>query len=326
MTTFVLVPGAGGQAAYWALLVPELRRGHQAIAVDIWGPPGNDPALGLPEYAQIVDRAIGGQPGVVLVAQSLAGFTAPMVSQPVAMIVLLNAMIPEPGETPGQWWDATGSGRARRAADEAAGRSGEFDIETHFLHDLPAAARAVLAAAGPPREPADTPFRQPCAFQHWPDVPIKVLTGADDRFFPAEFQRRLAKARLGIDADEIPGGHLVALGNPAGLAGRLHAYAAELPAADRAPARRATPPAGAGASAGPAAQPGSPGGRQPRSLPAGLARPAQRALAAAGYTTLDQLTRVSEQDLSQLHGMGPTAVRQLRDALAAAGLGFATRN
>ena len=227
MAVFVLVPGAGGQAAYWTLLVPELRRrGHQVITVDI---AGNDPALGLPEYAQIVDRAIDGQAGVVLVAQSLGGFTAPMVSQPVAMIVLLNAMIPEPGETPGQWGDATGSGKARRAADEAAGRSGEFDIETYFLHDVPTEARAVLAAAGPPREPAETPFRQPCAFRHWPDIPIRVLIGADDRCFPAEFQRRLAQERLGIDADEIPGGHLVALSNPAGLADRLHAYAAELP-------------------------------------------------------------------------------------------------
>jgi hypothetical protein len=69
-------------------------------------------------------------------------------------------------------------------------RSGEFDIETHFLHDLPAEARAVLAAAGPPREPADTPFRQPCAFQRWPDVPIKVLIRAGDRLFPAESNQR----------------------------------------------------------------------------------------------------------------------------------------
>ena len=50
----------------------------------------------------------------------------------------------------------------------------------------------------------------------------------DDRFFPAEFQRRVAKERLGIDADQIPGGHLVALSNPAGLADRLTSYAAEL--------------------------------------------------------------------------------------------------
>ena len=226
MTLFVLVPGAGGQAAYWGLLVPELeQRGHQATAVDL---AEDDPALGLPDYAEIVDQAIGARQEVVLVAQSMAGFTAPMVSKPVAMIVLLNAMIPEPGETPGEWWDATGSEIARRAADDAAGRSGEFDVEMHFLHDLPAEARAVLAAAGPPREPSGTPFGQPCAFERWPDVPVKVLIGADDRFFPAMFQRRLAKDRLGIDADEIPGGHLVALSNPVGLADRLHAYAASL--------------------------------------------------------------------------------------------------
>lgn len=66
--------------------------------------------------------------------------------------------------------------------------------------------RVVLPAAGPPHEPADTPFGQPCAFQHWPGVPIKALISADDRFFPAGFQRCLAKGRLGIDADEIPPG------------------------------------------------------------------------------------------------------------------------
>jgi hypothetical protein len=143
------------------------------------------------------------------------------------MIVLLNAMIPVPGETPGQWFDNTGAGQARQAADQAAGRSGEFDVETHFLHDLSAQARAVLVAAGPPREPADTIFGQPCVFQRWPDVRVSVLIGAGDRFFPAEFQRRLAQERLGIEADEIDGGHLVALANPVGLADQLHAYVAE---------------------------------------------------------------------------------------------------
>jgi Alpha/beta hydrolase family len=159
MALFVLVPGAGGQAAYWELLVPELeRRGHQATAVDI---AEDDPALGLPEYAEIVDQAIGARPQAVLVAQSMGGFTAPMVGKPVAMIVLLNAMIPEPGETPGQWFENTGAGEARFAADAAAGRSGEFDASTHFLHDLSPRALAVLTAAGPPREPAGPVFGQP---------------------------------------------------------------------------------------------------------------------------------------------------------------------
>lgn len=57
-------------------------------------------------------------------------------------------------------------------------------------------------------------------------------------------------------------------------------------------------------------------------LPPKLAKPAQRALAEAGYTSLEQLTQVSEEELLKLHGMGPKAVGQLREALAAAGLSF----
>jgi hypothetical protein len=41
-----------------------------------------------------------------------------------------------------------------------------------------------------------------------------VVAGADDRFFPVEFQRRVARERLGIEADVLPGGHLVALARP----------------------------------------------------------------------------------------------------------------
>ena len=58
-------------------------------------------------------------------------------------------------------------------------------------------------------------------------------------------------------------------------------------------------------------------------LPSNLARPAQRALANAGYTRLDQLAAVSEAEIAQLHGIGPDALAQLRQALAAQGLAFA---
>lgn len=227
MTAFVLIPGAGGNAGFWSRLVPELeRRGHEAIPVEIRQ---DDPALGLPEYADVVIEAMDRRPGVVLVAQSLGGFTAPMVADrvPVAMIVLLNAMIPLPGEKPDEWWDATGSNAARRAADEAAGRDPEFDLERHFLHDLSEEARAALFA-NTPREPSDTAMAGECRFERWPDVPTKVLVADDDRFFPADFQQRVAKERLGLDADLIPGGHLVAVSNPDGLAERLAGYAAEL--------------------------------------------------------------------------------------------------
>lgn len=220
---FVLIPGAGGAGWYWHRLVPELEeRGHSAVAVDIRE---DDPALGLPDYADITVAAIGAdREDLVLVGQSLGGFTVPMVARrlPVRQIVLLNAMIPLPGETPGQWWGATGQAEARLAADRAAGRAPEFDEVTHFLHDVPDDVAA--AGASEQRAPSDTPFGQPCDFTQWPDVPIRVLAGVDDRFFPVDFQRRVARERLGIEADVMPGGHLVALSRPAELADRLVSY------------------------------------------------------------------------------------------------------
>ena len=58
-------------------------------------------------------------------------------------------------------------------------------------------------------------------------------------------------------------------------------------------------------------------------LPAGLGKPALRALIAAGYTRLDQFTQLQEADLLSLHGIGPKAIDLLRSALHARGLSFA---
>jgi hypothetical protein len=51
-------------------------------------------------------------------------------------------------------------------------------------------------------------------------------------------------------------------------------------------------------------------------LPAGIGRPAHRALAAARYTRLDHLAGRSARELLKLHGMGPKAVGRIRAALA----------
>jgi pimeloyl-ACP methyl ester carboxylesterase len=165
-----------------------------------------------------VGAAVDGRPDAVLVAQSLGGFTAPMVAAavPVSAMVFVNAMIPVPGETPGAWWDKTGQFQARVAAAERGGYSAEFDLQTYFLHDVP----AEVAAAGEAhqRPEADAVFGSACDFGGWPPVPVRVVAGADDRFFPAEFQRRVARDRLGVEADVLPGGHLIALAQPASLA------------------------------------------------------------------------------------------------------------
>lgn len=56
-----------------------------------------------------------------------------------------------------------------------------------------------------------------------------------------------------------------------------------------------------------------------------LGAPAERALAGAGIQRLEQLTRFSENEIKQLHGVGPNALGKLNAALAARGLSFAQR-
>jgi pimeloyl-ACP methyl ester carboxylesterase len=48
-----------------------------------------------------------------------------------------------------------------------------------------------------------------------------VIQGSDDRLFPLEFQRRVVSSRLGLELEVMPGGHLMALSQPAELASRL---------------------------------------------------------------------------------------------------------
>src|SRR5579883_3265555 len=154
MASFVLVPGAGGMAWYWHRVVPLIRAaGHVAIAVDL---PGDDPHAGLAAYADIVIRASESRSDIVLVAQSLAGFTAPLVCArtPLRMLVFVNAMIPKPGETASAWWGATGAVEAREQAAARRGYATQFDVETYFLHDVP---QDVLRnGLRQPREEAET--------------------------------------------------------------------------------------------------------------------------------------------------------------------------
>jgi hypothetical protein len=64
---------------------------------------------------------------------------------------------------------------------------------------------------------------------------------------------------------------------------------------------------------------------QPESdLPVKLSNPARRALLGAGYRRLDQVATLSEAEVKRLHGMGPKALEQLRQALGAKGLPFAS--
>ena len=234
--TYVLIPGAGGSAWYWHLVEAELlQRGHDVVVVDL---PADDDSAGLPEYTDAAIMAIGDRSDLVLVAQSMGAFTAPLVCErlpdSVSQLVLLNAMIPQAGETAGEWWANTGQAEAQREKELRDGRpmDADFDPLSMFFHDVP---QHVIDQAEPyNRRQSDTPFGQPWPLEVWPDVPTRLLTGRDDRLFPAEFQQRVARERLGITAEEMPGGHLSALSYPQELADRLEAAGAR----EQTPARR----------------------------------------------------------------------------------------
>jgi len=226
VATFVLIPGAGGDPWEWHLLAPELEAlGHDVVAVRL---PSGDDRAGWAEYADAVVEAIGDRGDIVLVAQSLAGFSAPLVCerQRVDLLVLLNAMIPRPGETGNDWWSNTRRKEAEQAYYAEVGLPPETagdDLAVYF-HDVPA--DVVAETEGYVLEQSMTPMGQPWPLDAWPDVPTRVLAGRDDRLFPVALQRRVAKERLGLEADEIDGGHMVALSRPAELARRLEAFRA----------------------------------------------------------------------------------------------------
>jgi pimeloyl-ACP methyl ester carboxylesterase len=227
-SSYVLIPGAGGDARYWQWVVPVLTAaGAAAVAVEL---PADDDSAGLQAYTDRVCDAVADVSGpLIVVAQSMGGFTAPLVAQRrrTDLIVMVNAMVPAPGESGAQWWATTGQ---KHASAEYRARIGlgrrDFDMVDDFFHDVPDDVRQVVMS-GPEPLQSDTPFAEPWPLNSWPEVPTRFLQGADDRLFPVDFQRRVVRDRLGIDIDVMPGGHLLAFSRPRQLAQKLLGYRRE---------------------------------------------------------------------------------------------------
>jgi pimeloyl-ACP methyl ester carboxylesterase len=228
MATYALIPGGGGDPWEWHRLVPELEaRDQEAIAIRL---PTDDDTAGWSEYADAVVEALRGRTEVIVVGESMGGFIAPIICmrRPVDLLVLLNAMIPLPGETFNAWWSNTGSGAARREYHASIGlASADADDDAvMYYHDLPAELRAE-AQARTWQDQSSTPLDEPWPLPAWPTVPTRVLAGRHDRMSPLAFQRRVARERLGVAVDEIDGGHMVAMSSPGELADRLETYRLE---------------------------------------------------------------------------------------------------
>jgi Alpha/beta hydrolase family len=216
MATFALIHGAGDGGWYWHLVERELRQhGHDTLAPDL--PCEDDPA-GLAEYADTVVQAIGGRRGLVVAAQSFGGFTAPLVAArvPVDMLVLVAAMVPAPGEAPGDWSANTGFDVVMGQQEQ---RYSGGDL---FYQDVPRALAAQARRRA--RGQSGTPGHAPWPLEAWPPVATRFVLGTEDRFFPPEFLRRVVASRLGVVPDEIAAGHALALSRPKELARLLVSY------------------------------------------------------------------------------------------------------
>ena len=182
------------------------------IAPDL---PCDDDSAGLKQYTDVVVNAIGFFTDIVVVAQSLGGFTAPLVCArvPAELLILVAAMIPAPDETGNDWWTNTGYPKSDRP----------FDVKEIFFHDVPPDVTAEAFRRGE-KEQSNTPMNEPWPLPKWPEVPTRFLLCRQDRFFPVDFMRRVVRERLGITPDEMDSGHLPALSHPKELVEQLETY------------------------------------------------------------------------------------------------------
>ena len=212
MTTYALIHGAYDVGWYWHLVERELQeRGHRSVAPDL---PIEDDDASLKDHAQSVVDAVdkvhdGGE--LIVVGQSWGGYIAPIVAHlaKADRLVLVAPMVPKPGEADEEMWKATGWTFPQGEADA-------------FYHDVDPA----LAAEAKSRErgQSETTSREPWPLDAWPSVPTHVIIGEKDRFFPADWLRGVVRERLGIEADEIPCGHTVALSRPRELVELMESY------------------------------------------------------------------------------------------------------
>jgi pimeloyl-ACP methyl ester carboxylesterase len=224
MATFVLIHGVGDVRWSWHLVERELRQqGHDTVAPDL---PCDDDSAGLTDYADTVVAAVGDRPDLVVVGQSLGGFTATLVAErlPVDALVLVTGMIPVPGEKADDWFADTGWEQdVREQAGRDGGLTGSADPFVVFYHDVPRA--LAEEALSKERYQSPTPGRCPWPLDAWPAVPTNFVLCTQDRFFPPAFMRRVVAERLAITPDEIAAGHCVTLSRPRELAEMLAGYA-----------------------------------------------------------------------------------------------------
>jgi pimeloyl-ACP methyl ester carboxylesterase len=224
MSIFALVHGAWHGAWCWERLVGPLRdRGHEVVVPEL---PSEDPELGLEDYADTIDRALGDADDVVVVPHSLGGLVGPVVAarRPLRALVYLNALVPEPGLSFGDQLSASDEQvllfeGGREVDEEGRSHWPDPEVTARIMYgDLPP--DDARWAAGHLRSQA-----QRSQTERSPAPPAGLRTesiiGTDDRIVSPEWSRRVARERLGVEAIELPTGHFPMISHPEQLAEAL---------------------------------------------------------------------------------------------------------
>jgi pimeloyl-ACP methyl ester carboxylesterase len=221
MTTYVLIHGAGDVGWSWHLVERELRaKGHDVVAPDL---PVDDERATFSDYADTVVQAVGDRAGddLVVAGISFGGYTAPIVADRLDAkhLVLVAPMVPQPGESPHAMFEATGY--AQETQEDTSERA-------VFLHDVPEDLAAEALSRGRPQ--AEAIWSEPWPLASWPDVPVTVVLGRNDRLFPVAWLRQVVQDRLGMTPIELESSHTVSLARPVELADILVGVLAPEPA------------------------------------------------------------------------------------------------
>ncbi len=219
----VLVHGSYHGAWCWDRLAPELERlGHTLTAVEL---PISNPASGASEYADAIEAQADWSEPPVIVGHSTGGLSIPIVAtrRPVRQLVFLASMLPKPGM----------SANDQRAAEpiDGPGPSGSAEwtdlgndvwlvgpntaTEMFFPDAAPADAAWATSQLRPQSYRA---MNEVTPLTQWPDLPSAYIVCRDDRAVSADWGRKAARQRLGVEPVEIDGGHSPFLTRPMELA------------------------------------------------------------------------------------------------------------
>ena len=219
-STFILVPGAGGDAFYWHLVAPLLRdAGHEAVAVR----PPRGRGRRRPRRVRRRDRPRDRRSPRRRARRPVDG----RLQRPdgrrarggVARIVLVAPMIPVPARRPASSGRERAGRRARAArSPRAATRTRRSTCTRRSSTTSPPTWPSACSSRATARDEGES-LRGPWPLAAWPDIPTPVIAGARDRLFPLAFMRGSRRDRLGIeDVAVVDAGHLPALSRPEELA------------------------------------------------------------------------------------------------------------